>query len=88
MFKGVIITLINIYQITISPQTGFLRFIYKTPIASLGYTSCQGCGFWPSCSEYTKQAIKKYPLKRAMKLSAERITRCHSFGNGGIDPLV
>jgi hypothetical protein len=86
--KGIIIIVIDIYQAVLSPQTGFFRFIYKTPIGSLNHVSCQGCRFWPTCSEYTKQAIKKYSLIYALKLSIERLTRCRTFNDGGVDPLV
>lgn len=86
--KKIIINIINIYQLVLSPQTGFFRFIYKTPIGSLNPTSCQGCRFWPTCSEYTKQAVKKYPLRYALRLSTERLMRCHAFNDGGIDPLL
>ena len=84
----IVISIINIYQVTLSPQTGFFRFIYKTPIGSLSYSACPGCRFWPSCSEYSKQAVKKYPIKQALKLSAKRIGRCRNSNGGGVDPLV
>ncbi len=87
-FKGIIIIIINIYQTVLSPQTGLFRFIYKTPMGSLNHTSCPGCRFWPSCSEYAKQAVKKYSLIYALKLSVERLTRCRALNDGGVDPLV
>lgn len=45
------------------------------------------CRFYPTCSEYTAQALKKYGLLKGLRLSAVRILRCHPFNSGGYDPL-
>jgi len=45
------------------------------------------CRFYPTCSAYAIEAIRKYgPLKGAF-LSLKRILRCHPFNEGGYDPL-
>lgn len=47
------------------------------------------CRFWPSCSEYAKQAINKYGLIKGGLKAASRILRCHPFsGKSGYDPLI
>lgn len=45
------------------------------------------CRFFPSCSEYAKQAIQKYGLWRGGWLAIKRITRCHPGNPGGLDPV-
>ncbi len=45
------------------------------------------CRFYPSCSEYSLQAFKKYNMFKASYLSAYRILRCNPFNPGGYDPL-
>lgn len=46
------------------------------------------CRFWPSCSEYSKQAINKYGVLRGCFYSLRRLSRCHPFsGKSGYDPL-
>ena len=45
------------------------------------------CRFTPTCSEYTKQAIKRYGTIKGIKLGIKRIIRCHPFGKYGYDPL-
>lgn len=45
------------------------------------------CKFYPTCSEYTKQAIKKYGWVKGTILGIYRILRCNPFSKGGYDPL-
>lgn len=45
------------------------------------------CVFYPSCSEYTRQAIEKYGTLRGVYLGARRILRCHPWQKKHIDPL-
>lgn len=45
------------------------------------------CKYYPSCSEYTKQAIEKYGLLKGGLLGIYRIIRCNPFSKGGYDPL-
>ncbi len=45
------------------------------------------CKFYPTCSEYMKQAIQKYGCLKGGFLGIKRILRCHPFAKGGYDPL-
>lgn len=45
------------------------------------------CKYYPSCSEYMKQAIEKYGCFKGIYLGIKRILRCHPFAKGGYDPL-
>lgn len=45
------------------------------------------CRFYPSCSEYTKQAIDKYGIIKGIFKGLKRILKCHPFNPGGIDYL-
>ena len=45
------------------------------------------CKFYPTCSEYTKQAIEKYGALKGSILGIARILRCNPFSKGGYDPL-
>ena len=45
------------------------------------------CKFYPTCSEYTKQAIEKYGVLKGCMLGAVRILKCNPFSKGGFDPL-
>ena len=45
------------------------------------------CKFYPTCSEYTKQAIQKYGAVKGIWLRFKRFLRCNPFSKGGYDPL-
>jgi len=45
------------------------------------------CRFYPTCSEYTAQAVEKYGVIRGLSLGAKRVARCHPFNPGGYDPV-
>ena len=45
------------------------------------------CKYYPTCSEYTKQAIIKYGALKGGFLGLVRILRCNPFSKGGYDPL-
>lgn len=45
------------------------------------------CKYYPSCSEYTKQAIDKYGAIKGSFYGIKRIFRCNPFSKGGYDPL-
>jgi putative membrane protein insertion efficiency factor len=43
------------------------------------------CRFWPSCSEYAREALAIHGAARGSLLAARRILRCHPFHPGGVD---
>lgn len=45
------------------------------------------CRYYPSCSEYTKQAIKEFGIIQGFLLGLKRLLRCHPFCSGGYDPV-
>jgi putative membrane protein insertion efficiency factor len=45
------------------------------------------CRYWPTCSEYAREAIETHGAVRGVLLAAARLARCHPYGRGGVDPV-
>jgi len=43
------------------------------------------CRFYPTCSSYTHEAIKKHGLFKGIFLGGKRLLKCHPFHPGGVD---
>ena len=43
------------------------------------------CRFYPTCSSYTYEAIKKHGLFKGIFLGGKRLLKCHPFHPGGVD---
>ncbi|MEK9147111.1 MAG: membrane protein insertion efficiency factor YidD [Patescibacteria group bacterium] len=55
--------------------TSFLFFVYQG-IFQGGNAVCR---FTPTCSEYAREAFKKYGIVKGSWLAAKRLTSCHPF---------
>ncbi len=47
----------------------------------------QHCRFYPSCSQYTLEAIEEWGLSKGILLGMKRLSKCHPLNEGGIDPV-
>jgi uncharacterized protein len=60
-----------------------IRF-YQMSLSPLWGSNCR---FYPTCSQYTYQAIEVHGVLRGSWLGAKRILRCNPFNPGGFDPV-
>ena len=67
------IAAIDVYRASVSPLLARSRLI--------------SCRFNPTCSVYSREAIRRYGLPKGAMLAAGRILRCHPFATGGYDPV-
>jgi len=58
--------------------------LYKKAVSPFLGTHCR---YYPTCADYTFQAVEKYGVARGIFLGLKRLLRCHPFHAGGLDPL-
>ncbi len=66
-------------------QTRLLRAIDLYQQAFAGRLS--PCRFFPSCSNYSQEAITVHGSMRGCWLTLRRLSRCRPFGPSGYDPV-
>jgi uncharacterized protein len=45
------------------------------------------CRFYPTCSQYGLEAVKRFGAIKGGWLTIKRILKCHPFHPGGFDPV-
>ena len=45
------------------------------------------CIYYPTCSQYAKEAITMHGAIKGTHLAIKRILKCHPFNPGGYDPV-
>lgn len=71
------VLLIKAYQLLLSPDHSWLKARYP-----YGY-----CRHYPSCSEYSRQAVVKFGLIRGLFLGSKRILKCNPWSEAKVDLL-
>ncbi|HZV49222.1 MAG TPA: membrane protein insertion efficiency factor YidD [Candidatus Dormibacteraeota bacterium] len=62
----------------------FLIRVYQISISPLLGPSCR---YWPTCSQYTYEAVEKHGWLRGSWMGIKRVSRCHPLARGGYDPV-
>ncbi len=64
-----------------------IKFIkgYKYLISPLLGNSCR---YFPTCSDYSVEALKTYGFLKGFYMSIIRVLSCNPFKEGGIDPVI
>lgn len=62
----------------------FLIRLYQRVTAPLFPRTCR---FYPTCSEYTLEAVAKYGAVKGLWLGTKRVVKCGPWHPGGYDPV-
>lgn len=62
----------------------FLIRVYQTALSPFIGNHCR---FYPSCSHYAMEAVERHGPLNGLWLSLRRLSRCHPWHEGGIDPV-
>ena len=62
---------------------GLIRF-YRTSISPHTKPKCK---YYPTCSQYTYEAIETYGALKGALMGMWRILRCNPWSKGGYDPV-
>ncbi|MDE0197897.1 MAG: membrane protein insertion efficiency factor YidD [Caldilineaceae bacterium] len=58
--------------------------LYQRGISPLMGSNCR---FFPTCSQYTYEAVERYGAAQGVWMGLRRICRCHPWNPGGFDPV-
>ncbi|MCP4685014.1 MAG: membrane protein insertion efficiency factor YidD [bacterium] len=63
-------------------------YIYRVTLSPL-MTAVFGpsCRFYPSCSQYAEEALRKRGAVKGSMMAVKRVLRCHPWHEGGYDPV-
>lgn len=73
--RHIIISLITLYQKTLSPDHSWLKAKYP-----YGF-----CHFYPTCSEYAKESVLEYGTIKGSYKGLLRVLRCNPWTKPSID---
>ncbi|HMW89712.1 MAG TPA: membrane protein insertion efficiency factor YidD [Candidatus Obscuribacter sp.] len=45
------------------------------------------CRFYPSCSQYTADSMKRFGFLKGLVLGTVRLAKCHPWHDGGVDDV-
>ncbi|MBU2575642.1 membrane protein insertion efficiency factor YidD [Patescibacteria group bacterium] len=77
MIKKASLSIIKLYQKTLSPDHGLLKSFFPHG----------ACKYYPTCSQYAYDAIKKFGIIKGVRFGVKRIIRCNPWSKGGCDPV-
>jgi uncharacterized protein len=74
---------LGVWEVAKKLLISFIRF-YQIFISPLKPPTCR---FYPTCSHYGLEAVKRFGAIKGGWLTIKRILKCHPFHPGGFDPV-
>lgn len=71
----------------IGPVKGFLIGMVRVYQWVISPFLGNNCRFYPTCSQYCIEAMEVHGVIRGLWMGIKRVSRCHPFCEGGIDPV-
>jgi putative membrane protein insertion efficiency factor len=68
-------------------EAAFAFYALISPVKWFLFGPAARCRFSPTCSNYAREYIRNYGLRRAVVPILRRFLRCHPFGLCGHDPV-
>ncbi|MFH1941593.1 MAG: membrane protein insertion efficiency factor YidD [bacterium] len=65
----------------------FILYVLKAYKKFISPVLPSTCRFYPTCADYTTQAIKKHGIVTGLFLGVKRLVRCNPLNSGGYDPV-
>ena len=75
------------FRLTCLPQTVLLGLIRLYQLTFSRLLPPNTCRFYPTCSRYGYEAVRKHGALKGAALAAWRVLRCNPFNPGGYDPV-
>ena len=67
--------------------SGILIFFIQCYRVILSPILPPACRFYPTCSQYAAEAVRKHGPVKGSALAAKRLLKCHPLHGGGYDPV-
>jgi uncharacterized protein len=65
----------------------FIVFLIKAYQILISPLFAGSCRFYPSCSEYAVESVRRFGSLKGSWMAIRRIGRCHPWHPGGFDPV-
>ncbi|MCK4302026.1 MAG: membrane protein insertion efficiency factor YidD [candidate division Zixibacteria bacterium] len=59
-------------------------YLYRYTLSPIFGNACR---YWPTCSHYAEEALRKHGALRGSVMAVKRLLRCHPWHEGGYDPV-
>jgi putative membrane protein insertion efficiency factor len=63
----------------------YAGLVLRGLFGTVGAAGAPTCKYYPSCSQYASEALRRHGLVRGSLKTAWRLVRCNPWSRGGVD---